>query len=417
MERPDLIIVNLGYAGIGELPEAMATLEAYRTGEIGGRGREERLKAVRLARLKKQQEAGVDWIPVGDFTLSDRVPEHAAAFGLAPEPKPRPTGEAGVCGPAASGPAGGGEPPEPTTARYGTSRRHAAPLFAPDAAPRLVRNPWAEAFLEARAHLAARPVPVMIGPYTFAKLAGGLPAEEALDRLAPAYAEALRGLAAAGAEWAQLEEPELARPVPAEHWPLIGRVWRAMHDAAPRLRLMLQATPGVPDDVGRLLELPAAGIGLDFTADGDRALQAVAKSGFPSGRVLGAGIVDGRSVWRRDLRAACELLEHLRRLMPQVRLALQPTCSLAHAPSALRGGRAPHGLPAHALACADVKLGELRVLRDALAEGRDAVKLDLMDSDVLQDMLRVLLPAASADGGEPPVAGASSRAQTTAGTA
>jgi 5-methyltetrahydropteroyltriglutamate--homocysteine methyltransferase len=431
-----LIIANLGYAGIGELPEAIAALEAYRAGEIGRRGLEERLKAVRLARLLKQQEAGVDWIPVGDFTLSDRALDHAAAFGLAPEPKPVSIGEAGARGPAASGFAGADEPPEPAAcrskARYGIAQRHAAPTFTADAAPRLVRNPWAEAFLEARPHLAALPVPVMIGPYTFAKLAGGLPAEEALERLAPVYAEALRGLAAAGAEWAQLEEPELARPVPAEHWPLIGRVWRAMHDAAPQLSLMLQATSGVPDDIGRLLGLPAAGVGLDFTADGGRALQAVAKRGFPSDRVLGAGIVDGRSVWRCDLRAACELLENLRRLVPQVRLALQPTCSLAHAPSALRGGRAPHGLPRHALACADVKLGELRVLRDALAEGRDAVKLDLMDSDVIQDMLRVLLPAVPSDGGpagnarthargpaggKPPVAGASSRAQAAAGTA
>lgn len=364
MERTDIIIVNLGYAEHAGEPEDQAAYgkrpDGGPAGSIGGRsgGRnsEDRTRGPGIARLLRQQEAGVDWIPVGDFAPRERLKAHAAAFGLAFDPA------------------------------------------AAEAAPHLADHPWAGAFREARAHLAALPVPVMLGPYTFAKRASRVPAGEALERLAPVYAAALRELEAAGAEWVQIEEPELARPVPPEHWPHIMRTWRAMHDAAPRLRLMLQPTPGAPEDIGRLLELPVAGIGLDFTADGGRALRDVAMRGFPSDRMLGAGIIDGRSFWRADLRSACELLERLRSLVPKVRLALQPTCSLAHAPAAPRKGRVPHGLPRHALATADVKLGELRVLRAALLEGREAVKLDLADSDVTQDILRALLPAPMPDG-------------------
>ena len=396
MEKPDIIISSMGHAGIGQLPEGRALLEAWRAEVIGGRELEERLKRFRLDRLLSQQEAGVDWIPVGDLALRDRMLDHAAAFGLAPEPHGN--GPSHAFHPACGSPEDAGFRTKPW---YGASGRYVVPELAANAEPRLVRNPWVEAFLEARAILRALPVPVMIGPYTFAKLADGLPTEEKLERLAPVYAEALRGLGEAGAEWAQLEEPELARPVPPEHWPHIGRAYRALHDAAPKLRLMLQLPYGAPDDLTRLLSLPAAGVGLDFTAGEGRALLEVAKRGFPADRVLGAGVIDGRRIWRSDLRAACGLLENLRRLKPQIRLALQPSCSLAHAPAAPADGRAPHGLPAHALATAGVKLRELRVLRDALAEGRDAVKLDLIDSDVLQEMLRALLPAAvPADAGQ-----------------
>jgi Methionine synthase II (cobalamin-independent) len=435
VEKPDIVIASLGYPGMGEQSEGKAALEAYRAGVINGRELEERLKEARFASLMAQQEAGVDWIPVGGLAPHDDALDHVIAFGLVPER----FAEAAARGSAALALAMAEGAPGAAACRakpwYVTPCQYVVPELAADTAPRLARNPWAEAFREARAHLRALPVPAMIGPYTFAKLAEGLPPQEALERLAPAYAEALRGLAEAGAEWVQLEEPELARPVPPEDWPLIGRVYQALHDAAPALRLMLQLTFGVPDDCARLFALPAAGIGLDFTADGGRALLAVAKHGFPSDRVLGAGIIDARGVWRSDLTAACALLENLRRLFPQVRLALQPSCSLRHAPAALRHGRAPHGLPRHALACADVKLGELRVLRTALTEGRDAVRLDLADSDVLQDMLRVLLPAVLPDGGAPaelagaqagvhagspacgkPAAGAASRKHTAAGT-
>jgi 5-methyltetrahydropteroyltriglutamate--homocysteine methyltransferase len=401
VEKPDIVIANLGYPRIGERLEGISALEAYRAGNIGERELEERLMAVRLARLLKQQEAGVDWIPVGDFALYDHVLDHSIAFGLVPER----FAEAAARGPAALAFAMAEGAPGAAACRtkpwYGTPYQYIVPEPAAFTAPRLVHNPWAEAFREARAHLQALPVPVMIGPYTFAKLAEGLPPEEALERIAPVYAQALRGLHEAGAAWVQLEEPELARAVPPRHWPLIERTYRALHDAAPPLRLMLQLTFGLPDECARLLELPVAGIGLDFAADGGRALEAVAKHGFPAARVLGVGIVDGRSVWRSDLTAACALLENLRRLIPQVRLALQPSCSLLHAPVSLGPGTPPRGLPRHALAFADEKLGELRVLRTALTEGRDAVKLDLTDSDVLQDMLRVLLPAAVPDGGVP----------------
>jgi len=364
-----MIIVSQGNAGIAAMPGGQALLDVWRAGRIGGRELEERLKAIRIAHLLRQQEAGVDWIPVGDITPGDRMREHASAFGLAPE-RPAEAG-AGACA-------------------------------KTDAEPRLVRNPWAGAFREARAHLKALPVPVMIGPYTFAKRLeaeagaesrpGGFDAGDLLMRLTPAYAEALRGIGEAGAEWVQLEEPELARPVAPADWPLIGLAYRMLRDAAPKLRLMLQLAGGVPDDLSRLHALPVAGIGLDFTPDGGRALAAVAKHGFPEDRVLGAGIIDGRPIWRSDLRAACALLEDLRRLAPRVRLALQPSCSLSHAPAAFPDGLAPRGLPAYALATADVKLGELRVLRAALAEGPEAVRLDLADSDVLQEMLRALLP-------------------------
>src|SRR5690606_8194087 len=114
---------------------------------------EKRLKDDRLARLLKQQEAGVDWIPVGGFAPQDHVADHIIAFGLAPER----FAEAAERGPAALAIAMAEGVADAAPCRtkpwYGTPCRYVVPELAADTAPRLVRNPWAEAFREARAHL------------------------------------------------------------------------------------------------------------------------------------------------------------------------------------------------------------------------------------------------------------------------
>lgn len=399
MDKRKIVISSPGYPRIGERGEAVEAIKAFRAGAIGEREMTERMKKLRLEQLMRQQKAGVDWIPVGDFALYDHVLEHSIAFGIVPER----FAEAAAQGSSALACAMAEGTAQAAACRteswFDTPYRFFVPEWTMNMTPRLVRNPWAEAFREARPLLQTLPKPVMVGPYTFVRLADGLLPEDraaALDALTPAYAQALAELQDAGAVWVQIDEPAISRTVPQEDWPLIERVYQTLHDAAPGLRILLQISYGVPEpeDFVRLTALPAAGFGLDFTADGGRMLEIAAKCGFPADRVLGVGIVDGLSVWRTDLTAACTLLENLRRLFPRTPLALQPSCNLLHVPISLRHERALHGLPRLALAFADEKLGELRVLRTALTDGRDAVRLDLMDSDVLQDMLLSCAPGA-----------------------
>lgn len=51
-----------------------------------------------------------------------------------------------------------------------------------------------------------------------------------------------------------------------------------------------------------IVQLPVAVVSLDFrgvpgAAIGNQTLNLIAKHGFPAGKVLGAGVIDGRSVW------------------------------------------------------------------------------------------------------------------------
>ena len=79
-----------------------------------------------------------------------------------------------------------------------------------------------------------------------------------------------------------------------------------------------------------LLSLPLDGLGLDFVR-GPKNLDALRSHGFPREKILAAGIVDGRGIWKSDLRARLSLMEEILRLSSGD-IIIQPSCSLQHLP-------------------------------------------------------------------------------------
>ncbi|KAG2442603.1 hypothetical protein HXX76_002688 [Chlamydomonas incerta] len=162
-------------------------------------------------------------------------------------------------------------------------------------------------------------VPILIGPITFVALSRGceLPLGEAVSRLLPTYCALLQQLAAAGAPEVQLHEPVLATSA--------GAGMRAECEAA--YGRLAQAAGSMPlhlvtyyDDLGAAypwaVQLPVAAVSLDFlgppgAAVPSQTLALLKQHGFPADKRLGAGVVDGRSVWKDDGTALAMLRELL----------------------------------------------------------------------------------------------------------
>ncbi|ALS26636.1 5-methyltetrahydropteroyltriglutamate-- homocysteine methyltransferase [Paenibacillus sp. 32O-W] len=384
---------SLGYPRIGERLEWKMALEQYERGELREDELAVRMKALRLANWRKQIKAGVRWIPSGDFSLYDTMLDHSLAFGIIPE-RFEPLRERDAGGmPLYFAMARGvdGVPACKTAQWFDTFYHYVVPEWTARTRPKLLANPWRDAFEEARGELGLATRPVVIGPFTFVRLSKGVRSAgvpHAVWTLVPVYAQLLGELEAAGAEWVQIDEPALAGDLEAGDWKLLQEVYAALRQAAPKLNVMLQTYFDAVDNVGALLEMPVAGVGLDFVHDRGRHARELAANGFPEDKILGAGVVDGRNVWRTDLSAALRLTETLAGIVGEERLVLQPSCSLQHVPVTVRGEERLHGLGKLALAFADEKLKELAVLGTAIREGRQAVKLDLADSAVLADALR-----------------------------
>lgn len=393
-----VLTTTLGYPRIGENREWSVLLEQYWSGNCTEAELLAGMAALRLKGLKAQHKAGIDWMASGDFSLYDHMLDVSAMFGLVPD---RFSYEGGPVSTALYFAMARGTETAAACRKsdwFGTGYHHVVPELG-GREPVLAENKPLAAYLEAKRTLGLETAPIVVGPYSFVKLADrqdGRPIRHWTGKLAPLYGQMLRELAEAGAAWVQLLEPGLSGEVPGDELAALEAAYAAMRQAAPDIRIMLQIPYGPAAHYGRLIRLPVNGIGLDFVYGKEKNREALESCGVPAGWRLGVGLIDGQGVWRTDLREAARLVKALAQVAGDAcELALQPSCSLLHVPVTLAG---ESGLPPHVketLAFADEKLDELVTLKRALRRvGTAALAAEeKMHESALAARKRLLLPA------------------------
>src|SRR5699024_10885950 len=175
-------------------------------------------------------------------------------------------------------------------------------------------------------------------------------------------------LRAGGAGWVQLDEPALVTDLDAAQLEKVTEVYGALTASADRPAVCVATYFGDP---GPALEALGAteidAVAVDLVAGGPGALAAT--TAFHDRLVL-AGVVDGRNIWRTDLDGALGTLATA--LGSSGSLAVSTSCSTLHVPYSLEPeSDLDPGLRAW-LAFAEEKYDEVRVLADALRDGRDS---------------------------------------------
>lgn len=389
------IAANLGYPRIGPKRELKTALEAFWAGEATEAELHSTAAALRAGARALQQGSGISHVPAADFALYDHVLETACAFGLVPQgygwsgegPVPLATMFAlarGARGSEAEHAAGipGGATALEMTKWFDTNYHYMVPRLSPAMRPRLLENRWARALREGLDH-GTRTRPVLLGPVSLlllSKTEDGTRPLDLLPALLPAYADALRGLAEAGAIWVQLDEPCLVTDLPTGAEDAYRAAFCALADAAPGLNLLLATYfEGLRDNLALAASLPVAGLHVDLVrAPGE--LPAVLDA-LPRDRWLSLGVVDGRNVWRTDLRGALGQLRAAEAAGFGRRLMVAPSCSLLHVPHSLAMETTLDPALKRRLAFANEKLAEVAALARALDEGEKAVAAALDESD------------------------------------
>ncbi|MVQ38428.1 5-methyltetrahydropteroyltriglutamate--homocysteine S-methyltransferase [Paenibacillus anseongensis] len=373
----------LGYPRIGVDREWKKALEAFWAGKIEETEFQNKLQEIRLTHLRKQQEKGIDFIPVNDFSYYDHILDTAAMFGIIPkrfsyEGGPVPLSvyygvARGTKGAAAS----------EMTKWFNTNYHYIVPELA-DASPVLTENKPLTAYREAKEKLGIEGKPVIVGPLTFLKLSKGYSASETdawLERLVPLYVQVLQELAEEGVQWVQIDEPILVTKLSQEDLQRLSSIYETIAAAVPSLNIMLQTYFESVENYNDIVKLPVKGIGLDFVHGYTGNLIAIKALGFPADKVLGAGVIDGRGIWRASLREKMELLNELTEFVSADRLIVQSSCSLLHVPVTTERETKLTTELRNALAFADEKLGELVLLTKALASDAEEIIDELIKSD------------------------------------
>lgn len=375
---------NLGYPRIGREREWKKALEGYWSGKLDEESFHAELKSIRLRNLQAQREQGIDVIPVGDFTYYDHVLDTAVMFGLIPDRFAYGGGKPGLSVYYAMARGSREATACEMTKWFNTNYHYIVPELNNNCVPRLTGNRPLDAYREAKSELGIECRPVLVGLYTFVKLSKGYAQDELdawIDRLLPLYGQLLRELAAEGVPWVQVDEPVLSTSIDEADMARVTRIYDRLTKEAPGVRLLLQTYFEAVEFYPAVVSLPVHGIGLDFVHDGGRNAQAIREHGFPADKVLGAGLIDGRGIWKADLREKLGVLKTLGAAVSADRIVVQPSCSLLHVPV---GAARESGLePAlrEALAFADEKLEELALLAKAGRSGADSIIPELEESD------------------------------------
>ncbi|MFI9651302.1 5-methyltetrahydropteroyltriglutamate--homocysteine S-methyltransferase [Guyparkeria halopsychrophila] len=362
----------LGFPRIGRERALKWALERHWRGEIDADALQHAAREVRAESRQWFRGAGVERPACGDFTFYDGMADLCLLFGQAPDRfGDLPNDIASLFALARGKPSEQGSlAPLAMTKWFDTNYHYLVPELD---ATRPFRLDADRLLTEIRESLADDPAskPVLIGPLTFLWLSAGVSREERLRRapeLADAYATLLSEIAALGAEWVQLDEPILGLDLPADWLAAFEPVYHRLKTPGLRLLLASYFSP-IEGRLALLASLPVDGLHVDVSAGDD--LDALADR-LPAFKVLSAGVLDGRSIWRADLPALLDRLEPLYERLGE-RLWLAPSCSLLHLP--LDAGEETDLPPALAanLSFARQKLDELALLARGLAEGREAI--------------------------------------------
>lgn len=368
---------NIGYPRIGEKREWKRALESFWNGNIS----EEKLlattNAIRLESLRKQKELGVDLIPVGDFSLYDHVLDTSVMFGVVPKRFEYKSGKVTLETYFAIARGNKDAVASEMTKWFNTNYHYIVPEFE-GVTPELVENRPLTFYKEAKEKLGIDGKPVILGPVTYIKLARTENFTSLLQQFTPLYIQVLKELSEAGAQWVQIDEPILTSKLSSEEYEQLKQVYAAIHEAVPELNIILQTYFEKVANYEAVAALPVKGLGLDFI-HGD-SLELIQKYGFPKDKVLFAGVIDGRNVWRADLDKNVELLNEIQAYVEKDRLIVQSSASLLHVPVSTKQEERLDPIIKGGLAFANEKLAEIVLLSKGVYEGVGAIETELEES-------------------------------------
>lgn len=375
-----VISSNIGYPRIGEQREWKRSLENYWNGSITEDELLQQTKELRLENLKKQQDAGIDLIPVGDHSLYDHVLDTSATFGVVPKRYDYEGGKLDIDTYFAIARGVKDAVASEMTKWFNTNYHYIVPELN-DAKPELVDNRALRFYQEAKEELGIDGKPVILGPITYLKLSKGY--DEAdfgalVKTFTPLYVQLLKELAEAGATWVQVDEPIFSTNVSEETVSFAKEVYEVLHQEVPEINIIFQTYFEKIFHYEEIVSLPVKAIGIDFI-HGD-SLEQLQTHGFPKDKVLVAGVINGRNVWRANLEEKYTLLEIIKKFVAEDQLIVQGSSSLLHVPVTKKLEQKLDDITLGGLSFADEKLEEIVTLTQGLKNGKQSINEAIEDS-------------------------------------
>lgn len=329
----------IGFPRIGSLRELKFASEKYFRKEIEAGELLQTAAELRKKHWNIQKNAGVDFIPSNDFSFYDTVLDTAVLLGIVPKRyQDLDLSELDTYFALARGYQGQSGDVKALAMKkwFNTNYHYIVPELEDDTTIRLSGTKLWDEYAEAAAE-GIKTKPVVIGAYTMMKLiryTGKKSAGDFVDAFVNVYCEILKKCEKDQITWIQFDEPALVQDMSREDIDLFCRIYEAVLSCKGKCHVLLQTYFGdIRDIYEKLIQMPFDGIGLDFL-EGKETLNLIGQYGFPKDKLLFAGLVNGKNIWKNHYDKTLSALEELKQ--KGISVVLSTSCSLLHVPYTLQ---------------------------------------------------------------------------------
>lgn len=366
----------IGFPRVGSLRELKFATEKYFRNEITQEELQETAKEIRTSQWKLQKESGVDYISSNDFSFYDCTLDTAVLFNIVPK-RYKELGLSALDTYFAMARGYQGEKGDVKALAmkkwFNTNYHYMVPEIEDDTQVKLVGNKLFEEYQEAKAE-GVETKPVVTGAFTLLKLlryTGEKTEQDFVNVIISVYCELLRKCNSLGVKWLQFDEPYLVHDLTEEDLQLFEKLYSSILVSKGNSKILLQTYFGdIRDGYERIGKLAFDGIGLDFV-EGKETANLVNKYGFPKDKVLFAGLVNGKNIWRNHYEKTLQVLDGLKEKGYSV--VISTSCSLLHVPYTLENETKLSEEVKKYFAFAKEKLTELAELKQISEEADKSV--------------------------------------------
>jgi 5-methyltetrahydropteroyltriglutamate--homocysteine methyltransferase len=368
----------VGYPRMGPKRELKFALESFWDGKSSAEDLKKVAADLRCSIWKQMADAGIKYIPSNTFACYDQVLDTTAMVGAVPPRYGWNGGEIGFDVYFSMARGNASLPAMEMTKWFDTNYHYIVPELGPEINFSYASHKAIQEYKEAKA-LGVETVPVLVGPVSYlllSKPAKGVEKSFSLLSLLPkvlaVYKEVVSELKEAGAKWIQFDEPMLVMDLEAHQLQAFTDAYCELESTLSGLDVVVETyfSDVTTEAYKTLTSLKGVtGFGFDLVR-GEKTIDLI-KAGFPSGKYLFAGVVDGRNIWANDLAASVATLECLEGIVGKDKLVVSTSCSLLHTAVDLVNETKLDDEIKSWLAFAAQKVVEVNALAKALAGRKD----------------------------------------------
>lgn len=325
----------IGYPRIGLNRELKFSIEKYIKGEINQNILLNQAKELRRKHWLDQDNQKIDFISSNDFSLYDNVLDTAFLLNIIPKRYQNLSLDSlDTYFAMARGYQGEQGDVKALAMKkwFNTNYHYLVPEIDDHVQIKLNGTKIFDEFIEAKQQN-IKTKPVIIGPYTLIKLSHFIKPisySDIIEKIIQVYIQIIEKFNNLNAEWFEFDEPALGLDMDDQDIILLKEIYTRILNKKGMLKILLQTYFGdLRDCYNEVMTLDFDGIGLDFI-EGKQTLSLLKTYGFNKNKVLFAGVINGKNIWKDDYSKTVKLLDEVKKITSN--MVISTSCSLLHVP-------------------------------------------------------------------------------------